>query len=59
MVFQSYTSFPWLTVEKNIEFGLRLREEPEEKRRETVERYLRATGLLAFRTSTPKSSPGG
>ena len=54
MVFQSYTSFPWLTVEKNIEFGLRLREEPEEKRRETVERYLRATGLLAFRNKYPK-----
>lgn len=59
MVFQSYTSFPWLTVEKNIEFGLRLREEPGAKRREVVERYLRATGLLAFRNKYPKELSGG
>jgi NitT/TauT family transport system ATP-binding protein len=26
MVFQSYTSFPWLTVEENVLFGLRLRQ---------------------------------
>src|SRR6266851_8957873 len=25
MVFQSYTLFPWLTVRKNVEFGLSLR----------------------------------
>src|SRR5437660_1212450 len=25
MVFQSYTSFPWLTVEDNVLFGLKLR----------------------------------
>jgi NitT/TauT family transport system ATP-binding protein len=26
MVFQSYTSFPWLTVEENVLFGLKLRQ---------------------------------
>src|SRR5215510_13396118 len=24
MVFQSYTLFPWLTVQKNVEFGLKI-----------------------------------
>ena len=29
MVFQSYTLFPWLTIEQNIRFGLRERGMPE------------------------------
>ena len=28
IVFQAYTSFPWLTVERNIDFGLRRYESP-------------------------------
>src|ERR671933_102337 len=33
MVFQSYTLFPWLTVERNIRFGLRERGLPEAEQR--------------------------
>ena len=28
MVFQSYTSFDWLTVQKNVEYGMRLNNVP-------------------------------
>ena len=59
MVFQSYTSFPWLTVEKNIEFGLRLRCAATGDRREAVEHYLAATGLTEFRSTYPKDLSGG
>jgi NitT/TauT family transport system ATP-binding protein len=59
MVFQSYTSFPWLTVEKNIEFGLQLRGVPESERRDVVDHYLRATDLIAFRDKYPKELSGG
>ena len=40
MVFQSYTLFPWLTVEQNIGFGLREKGVPEAERREIVAQYL-------------------
>src|SRR6266566_304531 len=35
MVFQRYTSFPWLTVAGNIAYGLKINGVPEEKRKET------------------------
>ncbi|MDI3326963.1 MAG: ABC transporter ATP-binding protein [Alicyclobacillaceae bacterium] len=59
MVFQRYTLFPWLTVEQNIAFGLRLRGESRAKRREVVEHYLRKIGLEAFRSAYPKALSGG
>jgi NitT/TauT family transport system ATP-binding protein len=59
MVFQSYTSFPWLTVEKNIEFGLRLRGVLEPERRKIVNHYLRATDLVSFRDKYSKELSGG
>src|SRR5436309_164605 len=37
MVFQSYTLFPWLTVQGNVEFGARLSRHPPELRPRTVD----------------------
>ena len=34
MVFQAYTSFAWLTVRENVEYGLRLRGVAKGERRE-------------------------
>jgi ABC-type nitrate/sulfonate/bicarbonate transport system ATPase subunit len=34
MVFQSYTLFPWLTIEQNIRFGLREKGMPEAQQKE-------------------------
>nr|GFD01830.1 probable transport protein, chloroplastic [Tanacetum cinerariifolium] len=48
MVFQGYTLFPWLTVRKNIEFGLKRRGMPAAERKEIVEFYLNEVGLTRF-----------
>jgi NitT/TauT family transport system ATP-binding protein len=59
MVFQAYTSFPWLTVAENIAFGLRLRGNDEKEREEVVNQYLDVTGLLDSRDKYPKELSGG
>src|SRR5215468_3387433 len=40
MVFQSYTLFPWLTVQGNIEFGPRLKGLPANERVRLAREYL-------------------
>ncbi|WP_191486896.1 ABC transporter ATP-binding protein [Pseudomonas sp. FEN] len=59
MVFQSYTLFPWLTVRKNIEFGLKRRGIAAAERRETVDYYLNEVGLLKFADNYSKQLSGG
>ncbi|KHJ53226.1 sulfonate ABC transporter ATP-binding protein [Aureimonas altamirensis] len=59
MVFQSYTLFPWLTVEQNIGFGLREKGVPEGVRRETVAQYIADVGLKGFENHWPKQLSGG
>ncbi len=59
MVFQAYTSFGWLTVRENVEYGLRLRGTPAKERRERADRYLREVGLIDFADRYPKDLSGG
>ncbi len=59
MVFQSYTLFPWLTVQGNVEFGPRLRGVPEARRREVADRYIQMVGLAGFEHAYPKELSGG
>lgn len=59
MVFQGYTLFPWLTVRKNIEFGLKRRGMPAAERKEIVEFYLNEVGLLRFADNYSKQLSGG
>jgi NitT/TauT family transport system ATP-binding protein len=59
MVFQSYTLFPWLTVEDNIRFGLDIKKMPKNQANEIVDRYLEIIKLTAFRKSYPKELSGG
>ena len=59
MVFQAYTSFAWLTVRQNLEYGLRLHGVPEEKRRTDSTKYLKAVGLTEFADRYPKDLSGG
>ena len=48
MVFQKYTSFPWLTVADNIAYGMKINGVPEAQRKETVDRLLKSVGLAAL-----------
>lgn len=60
VVFQQTSLFPWLTVEENIAFGLRLRANAGKAPiDETVETLLRRTGLAAFRKRHPAELSGG
>ena len=45
MIFQQYSSFPWLTVYQNIEFGLNLKGESEKMKREKVMAMIQVMGL--------------
>ncbi|MGA2811479.1 MAG: ABC transporter ATP-binding protein [Candidatus Acidiferrum sp.] len=59
MVFQKYTSFPWLTVADNIAYGLKINGEPREKSRETVSQLIQAVGLSGFENAYPETLSGG
>ena len=59
MVFQSYTLFPWLTIEQNIAYGLAERGVPEAERREIVAFYVERVGLRSFERHWPKQLSGG
>ncbi|HVG07508.1 MAG TPA: ABC transporter ATP-binding protein [Thermoanaerobaculia bacterium] len=59
MVFQAYTSFGWLTVRENLEYGLRLQGVPKQERHERSEKYLQSVGLAEFADRYPKDLSGG
>lgn len=59
MVFQAYTSFAWLTVNKNVEYGLKLQGVPRAKRRELSKSILEQVGLAEFGDRYPKDLSGG
>ncbi len=58
MVFQKPTLFPWLTVEQNIAFSLRLQGKLKGNT-EKVERMIRMIGLESFRDDYPGQLSGG
>lgn len=59
MVFQGYTLFPWMTVEDNIAFGLKLKNKIKAEIDEIVSKYLELIELTQFRKSYPKELSGG
>jgi NitT/TauT family transport system ATP-binding protein len=56
-VFQAYNAFPWLTVRKNIAFGLG--DVGSDGSTEKVASWLRFTGLTEFADRYPKALSGG
>ncbi|MBP1581094.1 MAG: ABC transporter ATP-binding protein [Oscillospiraceae bacterium] len=58
MVFQKPTLFPWLTVEKNIAFSLKMQGKLKGNE-DRVERMLKTIGLESFRQDYPAQLSGG
>ena len=59
IVFQQYALFPWLTVEKNVQFGLKLQGKSPEECQEIAQKYLKMVELEQFAKSYPKELSGG
>ncbi|HSK42473.1 MAG TPA: ABC transporter ATP-binding protein, partial [Candidatus Binatia bacterium] len=59
MVFQKYTSFPWLTVADNVAYGMKINGVAEPQRKETVDRLLKSVGLTEFANVYPETLSGG
>lgn len=59
VIFQQYALFPWLTVKKNVKFGLKLRGVKEPELSVIADKYIRLVGLEEFGDSYPKELSGG
>ncbi len=62
MVFQESRLFPWLSVEKNIEFGITTagkNKKSTESKKELVNNLIRLVGLKGFEKALPKQLSGG
>lgn len=53
-VFQEPSAFPWLTVEENIAFGLKVKKLPKEEVHRRVEQIIALMGLDRYRKSYPR-----
>ncbi|MGC9369351.1 MAG: ABC transporter ATP-binding protein [Paracoccaceae bacterium] len=59
MVFQAYTSFDWLSVRKNVEFGMKINGVGAAERRERAEHFINLVGLGKFTEAYPSQLSGG
>ncbi len=59
VVFQEYALFPWLTVRRNILYGLENRDLTSERRAEIADRLIRVIGLHGFEHRYPRELSGG
>jgi NitT/TauT family transport system ATP-binding protein len=59
MVFQAYTLFPWLTVKKNVMFGLEINGMGRGKAEKQALRWLHLVGLDKFVDAYPHQLSGG
>jgi NitT/TauT family transport system ATP-binding protein len=59
MVFQGYTLFPWLTVKKNVMFGLEVNGSGKYEAEQQALQWLQLIGLEKFADSYPHQLSGG
>lgn len=59
MVFQSPTLFSWLTIEQNVQYGLKRKRVAKEERRAQARSMLRLVGLAGYESYYPCELSGG
>lgn len=59
MVFQNYALYPHMTVRENIEFGLKNKKVPKEKREELITEVIDIVGLQEYLNVKPGNLSGG
>lgn len=59
MVFQSGALLPWLTVEENVAFGLKMQDTQKQDIENSTLKYIEMVGLLEFRKKYPRDLSGG
>ncbi|MEC5398860.1 ABC transporter ATP-binding protein [Uliginosibacterium sp. H1] len=59
VVFQQYSLFPWMSVRKNVEFGLKMQGVSANGRTAAARTLLGLAGLLAFENHYPDQLSGG
>ena len=59
MVFQGYTLFPWLTVKKNVMFGLEMTGNGGTKAESEARQWIELVGLEKFANAYPHELSGG
>ena len=59
MVFQGYTLFPWLTVLRNVMFGLRMNDHERREAEREARQWLDLIGLASFADAYPHQLSGG
>ena len=59
VVFQQYALFPWMTVLKNVMFGLKLQGKSDAQAKEIAMKYIKAVQLEDFVNHYPKELSGG
>lgn len=59
MVFQAYTSFDWLSVSGNVEYGMRINGVPKAERAARAQEFINLVHLDAFKDAYPSQLSGG
>jgi len=59
VVFQDYALFPWMTVQRNVEFGLKSQGVAPKERAETARHYIDLVRLSGFEDRFPHEISGG
>lgn len=58
-IFQNYALFPLMTIEKNIEFGLKMKKVPKQERKKRVKEMIELVHLEGYEKRKPKELSGG
>lgn len=58
-IFQDFALFPWLNIEDNVGFGLKMHDVNEHERNKTVKAEIERMGLTGFEKSFPRELSGG